>query len=523
MARGGRFAFRILLAGAIAGSAYLAWISSVGSPAPVDLLPRGAAAVVEARDVEALARRLAGTRFATDFAKSQTRSWLERTATVQAFDSLRADIGRITGWKPGRDVAFDLLGAECAAGWYPQADGPDDPGTWIVAGRLSVRAWAVASALRIARVLGLGAARVQSAVASGQTVYSLPADAGGSWHLFMSGRMLVASSSRAFLLKAAGVKQGGESSVTSEPAWRSIRESLRSGGECFVWSRGPSTLLWSRAGGAAAREAPFGAVLRAGKEIEIDMAADSATLGLTRPGGTADPLPAVALLRQSPLFFFSSTGQVPQAFADLLASRRRQVSPRGDGAAGPIGLGRGYALAITGSAGTGLLPAPRGIVIVGMASAAEAADVLPALFPAGARTAAASGTRALATRESFPLAGGFDLWGSALGRRLVFATDLSLIDAVATDTGTATPEQPTAASPGWRVQEIGVLSVEQALPLLRRWAAPISGLLAAKWPDAPDLTGDIELLATVRAVRVTVGSDDRLQRAAVALTLRDRP
>jgi len=181
---------------------------------------------------------------------------------------------------------------------------------------------------------------------------------------------------------------------------------------------------------------------------------------------------------------------------------------------------RGYAVALTGStAETGLFPTPQGVVVVGMTGAAEAGRALPSLFPPGAREAAAAGTRALSTRESFPLTGEFQLWGAAVGRNLVFATDSALIDLASDDP--ARPLADEAAAPPWRVSTLAAISMEQALPLLRRWGVPISGLVAARWPAAPDLTRDIDLLAAVRTVRVTAGADTRRRRVAITLTVGD--
>jgi hypothetical protein len=235
----------------------------------------------------------------------------------------------------------------------------------------------------------------------------------------------------------------------------------------------------------------------------------------------------MSLLRRSPLFFFASRDPVPSSVADLLQARRRaaalrQTSPASPG--GEIRTGSGYAVAITDSAGgSGLFPAPRGLVMVGMGSAGEAARSLPLLFPRGARTAAAGGTQALATRESFPLAGEFELWGAALGPRLVFATDTALIDAAAADAADGSTNDPPVPEPGWQVRAIGALSMDKALPLLRRWAAPLSGLITARWPAAPDVSRDIDLLAALGTVRVAAGSDGRRDRAAITLHLRDLP
>jgi hypothetical protein len=73
------------------------------------------------------------------------------------------------------------------------------------------------------------------------------------------------------------------------------------------------------------------------------------------------------------MFFFASRDPVPSSVADQLHARRRaaalrQTSPPSPG--GEIRTGSGYALAITDSAGgSGLFPAPRGLLIIGMGSA----------------------------------------------------------------------------------------------------------------------------------------------------------
>jgi hypothetical protein len=223
------------------------------------------------------------------------------------------------------------------------------------------------------------------------------------------------------------------------------------------------------------------------------------------------------------LFLLTSNGPVPAAFTDLLQSRLRAVARRSSGNPAPVSAiqpGSGYAVVITESAaGPGFFPAPRGLAVIGVADAAKAAAALPLLFPPGARTGTGGGTRALATRESFPLAGEFDLWGAAIGPRLFFATDPALIDAAVAVAGTGTTRNP--GDPSWAVSTVASLSMEKALPLLRRWGAPLSGYVAANWPEAPDIARDLGLLAAVGTVRVAAGSDGRFDRAAITLTVHD--
>jgi hypothetical protein len=524
VARTRRFVFGFLLAGALSLGAYLVWIASVGSPSPVDLLPSGASGVVEVHGAEGLARRLSGTRFAAAFSRSATRGWLERTEAVLAFDAVLAEVERISGVSPGRGSAFDLLGAEAALGWYPPTDGGAAAAPWVAAGRLSVRAWAVATAMRLGRTLGIGAAQVTSEEIAGRAVYSLPGGAGESLYLFLAGRVLVAGSDRSLAVQAARTAGGAGAGVTREPGWQAIRGALPAHGELFVWLRDRSSIPGAPDAGHAG-SGSVGARLGAGKTIEIDVAAEPSPsrAGGGAAGGAPQPLPGIALLRRTPLFLLTSREPVPSAFADLLQNRRSAVARRNAGASAPVDAiqpGNGYTVVITDSAGEpGIFPAPRGIVMIGMPSASEAARALPLLFPPGARTAAAGGTRALVTRESFPLAGEFELWGAAIGPQLVFATDTSLIDAAAAEPDSAATRD--RADPAWPVSAVAAISMEKFLPLLRRWGAPLSGLVAANWPEAPDITRDLGLLAALGSVRMAAGSDDRFDRAAITLDVHD--
>jgi len=523
--RAGRFVFRLLLAGALSGGAYFAWVSTVGSPSPVDVLPSGAFGVVELRGAESLAGRLSGTRFASAFAASATREMLERSAAVQAFDSVLSEIERISGVSPGRGSAFDVLGAEAAVGWYSPAGGATHV-PWVAAGRLSLRAWVVATALRFGRRFGLGATQVTHEAVAGLTLYALHGGNSRPLHVFLAGRVLVGGSDRSLVAKAARAAGDPGASVTHEPAWRAIHGALPADGELFAWVRDgsmvPGALTAGRTGHGSA-----GVRLRAGNTIEFDVAAEPAA---ARPathatGGAPEPLPGIALLQLEPLFLLTSNEPVPTDLTDLLQTRRRAVARRGTGTAAPatgIQPGSAYAVVISdGSAGSGFFPVPRGLVAIGMASAADADAALPLLFPPGARTGTGGGVRALATRESFPLAGEFELWGAAIGRHLVFATDTTLLDA--TTAGAAGGAAAHPGDPSWSVNTVASLSMEKALPLLRRWSAPLSGLVLANWPEAPDIARDLGLLAAVGSVRAAAGSDDRFDRAAVTITVHDLP
>jgi len=524
LARPGRFLLKLLLASALTGGAYLAWVSSVGSPSPVDLLPAGAFGVVEVRNAESLSKQLAGTRFASAFTKSATRDLLERTEAVKAFDSVLTEVERISGVSPGRGSAFDLLGAEAAVGWYPPGNGEATAVSWVAGGRLSVRAWLVATAMRLARNFGLGATSVTRREIAGRVLYSLPGSVGQSLHVFLAGRVLVGGPDLALVEKAASAAGDSGAGVTREPVWRAIRGALPAEGELFAWVRDGSTIPGApsvgRTGGGS-----VGALLRAGKTMEIDVAAgtSSSTPTTKKVASAAESLPGIALLRKDPLFLLTSNEPVPTAFADLLQTRRGAVARRSTGTSAPVAAirtGSGYAVVITeGAAGPGFFPAPRGLVVVGMASEAEAARTLPLLFPPGARTGTGGGARALATRESFPLAGEFELWGAAIGPKLVFATDTSLIDAAAADADTGSTRSP--GDPSWSVNTVASISMEKVLPLLRRWGAPLSGFVAARWPEAPDIARDLGLLAAVGTVRVAAGSDDRFDRAAITITVND--
>jgi hypothetical protein len=238
-------------------------------------------------------------------------------------------------------------------------------------------------------------------------------------------------------------------------------------------------------------------------------------------------LPALSLLKRGPLAFLSSRQPVPAPLIDLLHDRLRAAARR-RGGAGPeptVAPGRGFAVVVTESAGgSGLLPVPQGLIALGLRGDAAARDLLPLLFPPGARSASTGGVTALASRESIPLAGEFDLWGAADGPSLLFATDPGLLAAAIGSGGAggdAAIAEALPQAPDWRVDAIAEISMEKALPLLRRWAGPLSALLAARWPEAPDLTRDLDLAAALRTVRAVVGSDGKRDRSLVTLDFRD--
>ena len=520
MARAGRFVAGLVLAGILSGGAYLAWVSTAGSPHPVDLLPAGALGVAEARGVEDVARRLSGTRFAATFAQGPTRAWLERTEVMVAFDAVLSDIKRISGFSVGRDAAFDLLGADTAVGWYPPAADGATTQPWVAGGRLSLRAWAAATVFRLGARLGLGSGLVTHEELAGSVLYTFPG-AGQPLHVFLAGRVLVAGSDRPLVAMAARAAGGTGATVSREPSLQAIRGALPARGDVFVWLRDRIALTGGLPEGRAGHGS-VGALLRAGETIEIDIAAEAASPPAKPAIAAPQPLPGIALLNRKPLFFLASREPVPAALTDLLQNRRSAVAKRSAGAstAAPIQPTSGYAVVITESAGdAGFFPAPRGLVLIGMASAAEAARALALLYPPGARAAAAGGTQALATRESFPLAGEFELWGAAIGPHLVFATDTSLIDAAAADAGHDTAH--AGNGPSWAVSALATISMDKALPLVQRWSAPLSGLLAARWPQGPDIARDLGLLAAIGTVRVAAGSEEHLDRAAITLTVHD--
>lgn len=514
------FAFRILLAAAVALGGWAAWVSTFGTPAPAEALPAGAAALFEVRDAASVVDRLSGTKFAAAFAKSATAAWLERTEAVRAYDALLADVGAVARVRLGRSNALHLVGRDAAVAWYPAAPGglsADAP--WVAAGRLSLTAWATAGALRVADRFAARVGIARSDVA-GRALYSLPVGAGESLHLFLAGRLLVAGTDRGLVEGAARASRGG-ASLAREPGVRSLRDALPARGEVFAWTRDRAL-----AGGIAApsRTGDWGVAVgvRVGSPLEIDLVAEPAVAAAGGAGAGAS-LPALGVLKGGPLLFLSSRLDAPPAFGDLLRERQRLAAARSGAAAGPPLVPKdGFAFALTGAApGAGLIPAPRGLLAIGMGSDAAARAALPQLFPRGARSSTVGGLTALASRESIPLAGDFELLGAAVGPLLVFATEPALLSAVA---GASAPAGAAEApDKAWRVDTVAEFSVEQTLPLLGRWATPLSGLVSARWPDAPDISRDLALLGAVRTVRATVGTDGRRDRALVAVHVRDLP
>jgi hypothetical protein len=522
VARARRAALRILVAGAALLCAWAVWVSTLGTPAAANLLPAGADAVVELHDVGVVVERLAGTRFAAAFAKSASREWLERTEAVIALDALLAGVRRVTGIPLGRKSVLHLLGEETACAWYPREGTPDAEPRWVAACRLSLRAWAVSGMLRIAERF-VPTAGVTRAEVAGRPVFTVGGAGGRPLHLFLAGRTLVLSPARDLAARAVQAADAASSAMPSDPGLQAIRGALPSRGEIFLWGRGAGLAISPGLAGLSAYRSA-GALLKLGKSIDIDAAAELPV----GHAGTADRgakhLPALALLKRQPLAFVASRKEPPEFLIDLLQERLRTAARRGAAAhdESPVLPAGGYALALTGgAASTGLLPAPRGLIAIGMKDATAARTALPRLFPPGARSAPAGAATALASRESIPLAGTFDLWGAAIGQDLVFATDTGLIEAAGESP--ATPGASREEAPGWQVDTVAALSMEQALPLLRRWAPPLSGLIAARWPEIPDLTRDLDLLSAVRSVRITVGSEDRRDRALATILLRDVP
>ena len=522
MARARRAAVRILVAGAALLCAWAVWVSTLGTPAPANLLPAGADAVVELHEVGEVVEGVAGTRFAAAFAKSAIRQWLERTDAVTALDGLLGGVRQATGIPLGRMSVLHLVGEEAVWASYPREGTPDADLRWVAGCRLSLRAWAVAGVLRIAERF-VPAAGVTRAEVAGRPVFTVGGAGGRPLYLFLAGRTLLLSPDGDLAAKAAQAAGGGAPAMPFDPALQAIRGALPAHGEIFLWGRGAEGAHAPGLAGLPAYRGA-GARIRLAKTIEIDAAAEPATGRSAAAERGVHRLPAVALLKRRPLAFISSRTDPPGFLIDLLQERLWTAARRGAAARAesPVSPAGGYALALTeGAAGKGLLPAPRGLIAIGMKDAFAARAALPRLFPPGARSAPAGAVTALASRESIPLAGSFDLWGAAIGQDLVFATDTGLIEAAGQ--AAAMPGASREEAPGWQVDTVAALSVEQALPLLRRWVPPLSGLIAARWPGIPDLTRDLELLAAVRSVRVTVGSDDRRDRALATILLRDLP
>lgn len=507
---------------------YLAWISR----APVrDLLPSGAVAVAEVRDAKDTVHRLEGTAFAREFARSRTGIWLEQTALVKTLDGLRAEVQRAAGIDLQRRHLLDLVGREAVVAWYPGANGdgrPDLP--WLAGCRLSLRAWCLAAAWRIVDRLGFGAAPVRREESAGREILCFAgADPGSQYHAFFVGRILVVGSDRDLVARAARCAAGDELPVTRDPAWAAVRSHLPPEGGLFLWATGavlPAALM------PEGKQLPpaAGILVRPGRETEIHLfTAHPGKRAVPAPATTAAaPFPGIALLSLDPLFFHSRRGTPPPLVGELLATRALAVARRDGGTGGAIPpLGDGFGLIVTESAGEGPFPRPRGVVLVGMSSPAAAGEALRLLFPRGSRSTDVRGMQAFSTLESLPLAGSFELWGAAADRYLVFATDTRAMEALRTGSGAAplparVPDPATALGGEGRVEAISALSMVKTLPLLRRYAPPLSGLLRARYPEAPDLAKDVELLGAIRSITVYAGSVPAGTLTRIRLSLGDR-
>jgi hypothetical protein len=208
---------------------------------------------------------------------------------------------------------------------------------------------------------------------------------------------------------------------------------------------------------------------------------------------------------------------------DLIEDRAAAVARRGGPAAqAKPALGRGFALAVTAVADGGLFPRPDGVLAIGMRDADAARQALQLLFPPGVRSATGRWGTALATRESLPLAGDFELWGAALEDRLVLATRLPLIEGLAA----APPGRDDEAAPaadGRALDSVTTLNVTKLLPALRRYAPPLAGLVRARFRGAPDVSRDLELLAAARSIAVTTATSPAGILSRVTLDVGDLP
>lgn len=519
-----------LLAGLIlliAGSAgYLAWVSR----APVrDLIPGGAILVAELRDGNRTADRLAGTRFAREFARGRTAAWLERGGLLRAYDGLRAEVKSVTGIGITRRHLLDLVGEEAVVAWYPAADSrTGTPPPWLAGCRLSLRAWCVLSALRAAERWGVGDLHPPREEIAGREILSLPADDPlKPYRVFTVGRLLVVGNDRELVARAAGRAAGLGLAVSGEAAWAAVRAQLPPGEGLFLWGRPPQS---AAAVGAYGAQLPpqAGLLLTPGAETEIHVFASRVTPPSPQGAVRAGPsFPGGGLRSRDPLFLHTRRGAPPPLVTELLTARVAAVARRDGTVAGEAPrLGEGFGLIVTDSVGTGPFPLPRGVVLVGMESPAAAADTIRRLFPAGARIMQLAGMTAYSTRESLPLAGSFDLWAAAADRFLLFASDTALLEEAARTVAAGDPaggrDGPGASlGANWRTEAYTALSAEKAMPFARRYAPVFSGWLLARFRDAPDIGRDVELLRAVRSATVTTGTGAEGSLARIRLTLAD--
>ncbi|HEY6000953.1 MAG TPA: hypothetical protein VI078_16830 [bacterium] len=524
MARGALSVRRLLLAVAVAAAVAVA-LASWDRRAARELLPDGARVAVELHGAGRVLAQVDDTRFAAAFAAGPTYSWLERSEAVRVLDDLRAAIGRVTGFTPGRrGLLLDLVGTDAAAAWY-SGDGPppqpDADVPWITAGRLSLRGWALAAAGRAALRAGLLGAGVTPEDLGGTTVVTVGAGA-GAIRLFVSGRLLVVGSNPDLTRQAARLAGGaGDRALTGSEDWRRVAAALPEGGTLRLFARGGRLPQWT-AGPSGAPPAAAGAVVAAGQPVTVDVFVDAPGASARLQPGAKPPLP-LALTGIAPLLSHAAAGPPPAFLADFLAERAAAVARR-QGVAGAWlpALGDGFALAITSVEEAGLFPRPHGLLAIAMRDGAAAQEALRRLFPPDARSATAGrwGT-ALSTRESLPLAGEFDLWGAAAGGRLVLATQPALIEALGPD---AAPTGAVPALPaGAALESVSAIDVARLLPAVRRYAAPVAGLLRARQRGLPDVARDLELIAAVRTAGVAAGWTQAGSRSRITLAVGDLP
>lgn len=487
-----------------------------------DLLPAGAALALEVRGAGELFERIEGTRFAVTFFSGPTWAWLEQTEAVRALDGLRAGVGAAIGFTPRRRHILDLVGSDAAIAWYPPSGGA--PGAlegarWVAAGRLSLRAWALSAAARLGARLGLAGGIARETV--GATTVATVGTGTDAVHVFAAGRLFAASSDRSLAHAAARLAGGDGTALTGAEDWKRVFAALPADGALRVWTRGDLLPGWA-AGEVREPVRAAGAVVSAHEPATIDIFVDAPDPSRLQRSGSDTP-PGLALAAPAPLFFHAAAGSPPLPLVDLIEQRAAAVARRGGQPAPPLPpRGRGFALAVTGAAEGGLFPRPQGILAVGMRDPGAARQALRLLFPPGARSAAGRWGEALSTRESFPLAGEFELWGTAAGDRLVLATDRALLEAL--DSGAAPGDGPgDAADPGFRpLDSVTTLDLARLLPALRRYAAPLSGLLSARY-GLPDVSRDFDLLAAVRSVAVITGASPAGFVSRTTLELGDLP
>ena len=139
-----------------------------------DLLPDGAALALELRGAGGIFERIEETRFAAAFAAGPTCGLARaQRGRARARRAARGDRRARPGSRRGGATSSTSSGSDAAVAWYPPPAGV--PGTlagapWVAAGRLSLRAWALASAARLAARLGLGRRRSPARRSPGDTV-----------------------------------------------------------------------------------------------------------------------------------------------------------------------------------------------------------------------------------------------------------------------------------------------------------------------------------------------------------------